>query len=49
MLEVELLVDMSIYLILQSLLDSFSHFIDNFNMNMIHASLPELLNMFTIP
>ena len=32
-------------LILQSLPDSFSQFIINFNMNKIDVSLPELLNM----
>ena len=36
-LEVELLVEMSTNLILQSLLDSFSQFIVNFNMNKIQA------------
>ena len=43
MLEVELLVEMSIELILQSLLNSFSLFIVNFNMNKIQTSLLELL------
>ena len=44
-LGVELPIEMSTELILQSLLDSFSQFIVNFNMNNIHASLPELLYM----
>ena len=42
-LRVELLVEMSTYLILQSLLDSFSQFIVNFNMNKIQASHPNML------
>ena len=45
-LGVELPVEMSTDLI-QSLLDSFSQFIVNLNMNKIKASLPELLNMLT--
>ena len=47
MLGVELPVEISTDLILQSLPDSFSQFIVNFNMNKIHASLSELLNMLT--
>ena len=46
-LGVELPDEMSTNLILQTLPDSFSQFIVNFNMNKIHASLPELLNMLT--
>ena len=46
-LGVELPVDMSTDLILQSLPESFSQFIVNFNMNKIQASLPQLLNMLT--
>ena len=46
-LEVELLVEMSMDRILQSLLNSFSQFIVNFNMKKIKASLMELLNMLT--
>ena len=46
-LGVELPVEMSTDLILQSLPDSFSQFIVNFNMNKIQTSLPELLNMLT--
>ena len=46
-LGVELPVGMSIDLILQSLLDSFSQFIINFNMNKIQASLLKLPNMLT--
>ncbi|KAL2492022.1 Uncharacterized protein Adt_27650 [Abeliophyllum distichum] len=37
--------ELSIDLILQSLPDSFSQFIMNFNMNKIQCTLPELLNM----
>ena len=40
--------DHCVDLILQSLLDSFSQFIINFNMNKIDVSLPELLNMLKI-
>ena len=47
-LGVELPVEMSTDLILQSLTESFSQFIFNFNMNKIQASLPELLNMLTV-
>ena len=47
-LKVELAIKMSTNLFLQSLLDSFSHFIVNINMNKLHGSLPELLNMLTI-
>ena len=32
-------------IVLQSLPDSFSHFIMNFNMNKLYVTLPELLNM----
>ena len=46
-LGVELPVEMSMDLILQSLPDYFSQFIVNFNMNKIQASLPELLSMLT--
>ena len=46
-LGVELPVEMSIGLILQSLPDSFSEFIINFNMNKMQTSLPELLNMLS--
>ena len=46
-LGVELPVEMSTDLILQSLPDSFSQFIVKFNMNKIHASRLELLNMLT--
>ena len=46
-LGVELRVEMNTNLILQSLEDSFSQFIVNFNMNKIHASLSEMLNMLT--
>ena len=42
---VELLVEKSTYLIIQSLLHSFSQFILNFNINNIETSLLELLNM----
>ena len=48
-LGVELSIEMSTYLILYSLLDYFSQFIANFNMNKIQASLFELLNMLTPP
>ena len=44
---VELPVEMSTSLILQSLPDSFSDFIINFNMNKFQTSLSELLNMLT--
>ena len=46
-LRVELPIEMSMNLILQSHPNSFSQFILNFNMNKIQASLPELLNMLT--
>ena len=46
-LGVELPIEMSTNLILQSLLDSFSQFIVNFNLNNIYASLLDLLNIFT--
>ena len=46
-LGVELPVEMSMNLILQSLSDSFSQFIVNFYMKNIQASLPDLLNMLT--
>ena len=47
MLGVELPIEMSMDLILQSLPDSFSQFIVNFNMKKIQASLSKLLNMVT--
>lgn len=37
--------DLQIDLVLQSLPESFSHFVMNFNMNKIHATLSELMNM----
>ncbi|XP_017970422.1 PREDICTED: uncharacterized protein LOC108660675 [Theobroma cacao] len=37
--------ELSINLVLQSLLDSFSQFMLNFHMNRLKATLPELLNM----
>ena len=40
-------VEMSTNLILKSLVNSFSQFIVNFNMNKIQASLEKLLNMLT--
>ena len=46
-LGIKLPVEMSKELILQSLPDPFSLCIVNFNMNKIHASLLELLNMLT--
>ena len=47
MLGIELPIEMSIDLIFQSLLSSFSQFIINFNMNKIQTSLLELLNMLS--
>ena len=47
MLRVGLPIEMSTDLFLQSLLDSFSHFIVTFNMNKIYVSILKLLNMLT--